>query len=298
MSRLLRRWRDARLPKVAALTIVRDEAVMLPRWLRYYGDQLGTDHLVVIDHGSTDGSTDDLPCRVIRNPELTGPSFERARMRLLTRVARELLERHDAVVFTDCDEFLLVDPDRYGGLREYVAANPDRDVTGGLGFNVVHRADREATIRADLPVLGQRRYGMFVQRLCKPSLKRVDAKWRFASHGIAVPYRPDPALLLVHLKYADAEHLRRVGDQRFAVREAAGLTPRSAWALTGEDQVRALADVVAGPDDPPYFDPGSYDTERLVRTRGGAWEAGGVREFEAMRRGPLLQLPERYFGLV
>jgi hypothetical protein len=298
MKGLLRRWRSARRPAVAALTIVRDEAVMLPRWLRYYGDQLGLDHLVVIDHGSTDGSTDDLPCRVIRNPELTGPSFERARMRLLTRVARELLERHDAVVFTDCDEFLLADPARYDGLRDYVAANPDREVTGGFGFNIVHRADREPALREDLPVLGQRRYGIFIQRLCKPSLKRVDAKWRFASHGIAVPYEPDPALLLVHLKYADAEHLRRVGDQRFAVREAAGLGPRSGWAMTGDEQVRVLAEIVTGPDDPPYFDPASLDPAGLVRHRGGAWEAGGLRELAAMRQGPLLQLPEKYFGLV
>ncbi|MDH2415150.1 glycosyltransferase family 2 protein [Nocardioides sp. CER19] len=294
---LLGRWRG-RKPKVAALTMVRDEAAMLPRWVGYYGAQLGVDHLVVIDHGSSDGSTDDLPCRVIRNPELDGPTFERARMRLLTRVARDLLRDHDAVVFTDCDEFLVADPERYGGLRDYVAANPDRQVTGGLGFNVVHRADREPALRPDLPVLGQRRSGMFIQRLCKPSLKRVDAKWRFASHGIEAPYEPDPALLLVHLKYADAEHLRSVGDQRFAVREAAGLTQRSAWAMTGADQVQALAEVVAGPDEPPVFDPTSLDPATLVRTRGGAWEAGGVREFEAMRQGPLLQLPERFLGLV
>jgi hypothetical protein len=297
LSGLLGRWRGGRAPKVAALTMVRDEAVMLPRWLGYYGEQLGVEHLTVVDHGTTDGSTDDLPCRVIRDPALDGPTFERARMRYLTGVARDLLHDHDAVVFTDCDEFLVPDPDRYDGLRDYVART-DRPVTGGLGFNVVHRADREPALDPDAPVLGQRRAGMFIQRLCKPSLKRVDAKWRFASHGIEAAYEPDPALLLVHLKYADAEHLRLVGDQRFAVREAAGLTARSAWARTGTEQVAELAEVVAGPDEPPFFDPSTLDPAGLVRTRGGAWEADGIREFEAMRAGPLLQLPPKWFGLV
>lgn len=298
MRGLVSRWRARRRPRVAAMTMVRDEALMLPRWVGYYGAQVGLDHLVVIDHGSTDGSTDDLPCRVIRDPRLEGPTFERARMRLLTRVARGLLESHDAVVFTDCDEFLLADPDRYDGLVDYVARNPGRQVTGGLGFNVVHRADREPPLDPARPILGQRRDGMVVPRLCKPSLKRVDAKWRYASHGIEAPFQPDPALLLAHMKYADADQLRLVGDQRFAVREAAGLTPRSAWARTGEQLVADLAEVTAGPDEPAYFDPTRYDPAAMVRVRGGAWEAYGPREFESMRQGPLLRLPERYLGLV
>ena len=41
---------------------------MLPRWVQYYGDQLGQDNLVVLDDNSVDGSTEHLPCTVLRLP--------------------------------------------------------------------------------------------------------------------------------------------------------------------------------------------------------------------------------------
>lgn len=294
----LLRLRGHRRPRVAAITMVRDEAIMLPRWVRYYGDQLGHDNLTVIDHASTDGSTSGLDCRVVPAPDLTGRPFERARMRIVSRMARELLQRYDAVIFTDCDEFLIADPDRYDGLRDYVRANPQLPVTGGMGFNVVHRVGEEGPLRADLPMLGQRRYGMFVSRLCKPSLKRVEAPWRMASHGIKAAYQPDPALLLAHFKYADADQLRIVGDLRFAVREAARLTEMSAWARTGDEQVDELARLVAHDGPVADFDPAAYDPATLVAPWKEGWQAAGAREIEAMRAGPLLRLPDKYLGVV
>ena len=43
---------------------------MLPRWIAHYAAQVGMESLVVIDDNSTDGSTDDLPCTVVRIPPL------------------------------------------------------------------------------------------------------------------------------------------------------------------------------------------------------------------------------------
>src|SRR5262245_57139984 len=55
-------------PRVAVLTTVRDEAQMLPRWLDYYGRQVGSENLLVLDDNSVDGSTKDLPCTVYQLP--------------------------------------------------------------------------------------------------------------------------------------------------------------------------------------------------------------------------------------
>ncbi len=46
--------------KIAALTFAYNELVNLPIWRRYYGQQFGEHNLFLIDHGSDDGSTDDL----------------------------------------------------------------------------------------------------------------------------------------------------------------------------------------------------------------------------------------------
>jgi hypothetical protein len=277
--------------------MVRDEARMLPRWLGYYGDQLGLENLTVIDHGSTDGSTSGIGCRVVPGPELDGRPFENVRMRFVNRVARRLLASYDAVVFTDCDEFLIADPDRYDGLADFVAAHPELPVTGGLGFNVIHRVGLEPPLRADLPVLGQRRHGIFVSRLCKPSVKRIDAPWRLASHGIGAEYRPHPGLLLAHFKYADAGELQRIGDLRRALHEESGLSRDSAWALTGADQVSELDRLVADREPSGTFDPPAYDPSSLVVPFPRGWQAAGAREFDAMLDAPLLTLPDRYSGI-
>lgn len=287
-----------RAPRVAALTVVRDEAAMLPRWVRYYGDQLGLDHLVVVDDRSADGSTDGLPCRVVRHDGFPDGRFEQARMALASRLAAELLRRHDAVIFTDADEFLLADPQQYDGLVDFVARRPDLPVAAGLGLNVVHHVDHEPALVADRPVLGQRRYAKFVGKICKPSLKRVDAPWVKASHGIRAPYVPDRGLLMVHLKFADLELTRRTADLRHAVREQAGLTEKSAWARSGDAIAGEFRSYLNGGPEVPEFDAALVDPTRYVAARDGLWEATGARQLRVMAEDPLLRVPSRYHGLV
>ena len=287
-----------RTPRVAALTVVRDEAAMLPRWVRYYGDQVGTENLVVVDDGSSDGSTDGLSCRVVRHGGFPDGQFEKARMALASRIGSELLRSHDAVVFTDADEFLLPDPDRYDGLRDFVARRPDLEVAAGLGLNVVHHLDHEGALCPERPVLGQRRFAKLVGKMCKPSLKRVDAPWVRASHGIRAPYVPDRGLLMVHLKFADLDLLRRTADLRHAVRLRAGLTEKSAWARSGDELALELRSWLNGGPDAPELDAVPVDPARYVVERDGVWEAAGRRQLRAMAEGPLLRVPERFHGLV
>lgn len=290
--------RRTRAPRIAALTVVRDEASMLPRWIRYYGDQLGIENLVVVDDHSTDGSTSDLPCRVIPHEGFPKGRFEQARMVLVSRLGSDLLRDHDAVIFTDADEFLLADPDRYEGLRDFVARRPDLQVGAGMGLNVVHHLDHEAALVPDQPVLGQRRFAKFVSKICKPSLKRVDAPWVKASHGIKAPYVPDRDLLMVHFKFADFDLMRRTADLRHAVRVEAGLTEASAWAHSGESIAGEFRSFLNGGPEVTEFDAKLVDPAQLVREGDGIWQATGSRQMRVMVEGPLLRVPVRYHGMV
>lgn len=292
----------ARRGGIAAITVVRDEPEMLPRWVAHYGREVGLDHLLVVDDGSIDGSTSGLPCRVVENPGFPAGDFERARMRLVSELATDLLRTHEAVLFTDVDEFLIADPARHAGLAGLLAARPETDVLAGLALNVVHDIAHEPPLDPGGPVLGQRRLAAFVPTLCKPSIKRVDAPWRRASHGIAAPFRPDRELFLVHLKYADADLLRATADRRHAVHERSGLTDQSAWARTGDEMVAELASFMpegfGGPADVPEFNPDAVDLDALVEQRGDTYLAVGRRQLHVMRQRHLVRVPDRLIGTV
>ncbi len=287
------------LPTVAAITMARDEGAMLTRWVRYYGDQLGLDHLVVIDDNSSDGSTRDLPCSVLHIPPIKA-SFEEARMGMLSSLSASLLQAYDAVLFADVDEFVVADPDKYDGLLDLVADRKGKQALGVMGLNVVQLAD-EAPLDPAQPILGQRRAAKFMPLMCKPSLKWVPADWRWASHGIMAPYKVDPDLYMFHMKFADRDLLQAAGDRRRALVELDGRAKSSSWRLGGDEMV-ALLDRIAADTDPAQIEPFKPTRKALkngVEERpAGTWRAVGAGQTVAMERRMVVGIPERFHGLL
>ncbi len=74
----------------AAVTFVYNESVNLPIWAKYCAGQFGTESHLVIDRGSDDGSTEQLPAAVaIRLATLLGlTERERSRAALAFQVER------------------------------------------------------------------------------------------------------------------------------------------------------------------------------------------------------------------
>lgn len=288
------------LPTVLVMTMARDEAEMLPRWVRHYADQVGLENVVVLDDNSVDGSTDDLGCTVHRLPPLAGERFEGTRMRLLSGLAGGFLAAYDVVVFVDVDEFLIPDPTRHTDLRSFLAARPHREVIAPVALNVVHVPQVEGPLHADEPVLGQRRFAKFTPLMCKPSIKRIDAGWRWASHGIESPFEVDPELFMLHLKFADRDALRRVAAHRKALVDTDGRAKGSSWSRDVDDIVaafdRAVADVDV--DSVPEFDPRAVDLSRVVEPREGWYRAVGAGQVQALKQQPLHRVPESLLGKI
>ena len=99
----------------AVVTMVHNEAVFLPIWLRYYSRFFAPEDIYVLDHQSTDGSTagggfvrDSGRARDGR-PHLDGATRCEAHQ-------HELLERYDVVLATDVDEIVAAQP-RVGHAR-------------------------------------------------------------------------------------------------------------------------------------------------------------------------------------
>ncbi len=290
-----------RRPRVAALTMVRDEALMLPRWVEHYTRQCeSADALVVIDDNSRDGSTDDLPCPVIRVPSETKPrAFERSRMKMVSGIAAGLLGVYDAVVFTDADEFMVADPAKYDTLTDLVLDRPRVGVLGAMCLNVVHDVDHEPDLDPARPILEQRRLATFIPRMCKPGLKRSPVGWTAASHGIGVPYAIDPDLYLFHAKFADRLALQGSAEHRQWVTETYGRAKTSTWRHGADKMVRLLDTVARGADRAaarPFEAPDREALDAIVKQRGEepVWSARGANQFKAMKQQPTVLVPERF----
>lgn len=295
------------LPRVAAVTMVRNEGRMLRKWLDHYGGQLGMDSVVVVDDSSDDGSTEGLDCRVERIRPIKG-EFEPARMRIVSKVAAKLLRRHDAVVFADADEFIVPDPAKYAGLREFAAARRGSQAVGVMCLNVVHHVPTEPPLDYGRPFLDQRHLVKFVPLFCKPALKFVRNEWTTASHGIrGASYAVDPELFMFHMKFADRDHLARVAAHRRSMVDLDGRAAATSWQFTSDEMLDLLDRLNAevGADLGPDFDkvadfvPNPARLAEIVTTLdNGITRSTGARMVPAMERRPFRRIPARFRGVV
>ena len=202
----------------AVVTMVHDEAVFLPIWLRYYGRFFAPDDLYVLDHETTDGSTDvggftRIPVR--------HQGVDHTWMRdTVQDLQHHLLDTgYDAVVVTDVDEIVGPDP-AWGDLGDYLHRLDEPFVTSN-GREVVHLADVEPPIDLTRPLLAQRSRWFGNGLYSKPAVATVPMRWVPGFH------RPesgelnfDPDLYLVHLHRIDRdrclERHRRRSRRRWA----------------------------------------------------------------------------------
>jgi hypothetical protein len=192
--------------------MVYNEPVYLPMWLKYYGSQLGYQNLFVIDHGTDDGSTNDvMGASRVCLPRTPKDNVQRTQM--VSRFVASLLSYYDAVVNVDVDEFVVPDPRTFASLTAYVQATT-APATVALGMNVVHRPMQEEALQLSRPVLDQRRWVRLASPMCKPCLVRVPVTWTQGFHRCELPPHFD-GLFLFHLRYFDRDlGLRRLAGTR------------------------------------------------------------------------------------
>jgi hypothetical protein len=189
----------------AVQTIVRDESVFLPIWLRHYSRHFAPEDIYVHDHGSTDGSTE--VGGFVRIP-VEHETVDNFWMRdMLEAEERRLLESYDVVLTVDVDELVAPDP-RWGLLSDYLAGFQEEFVNC-LGYEILHLRDREPPYDPAVPVLGQRGCWFAADGYDKPSLATVPISRTLGLHGRADDrLNLDPDLFLIHLHRLDYEVCR------------------------------------------------------------------------------------------
>lgn len=202
--------------RCAVFTIARNEPAFLPVWLRYYGAHFDASDVYVLDNDSTDRSADGLEgsCNLLtvhRDESAEGGASVLVWLEgVVESFFSFLLRSYDAVLFTDVDEFIVPDPERYaGGLREYVESFPGPAATCS-GYNVVHQPDEgEGPLRFDEPILRQRGFWHHSPHwYSKRVLGRIPLSWNIGFHDEynAPEVEPDPELFLLHMHRVDYDY--------------------------------------------------------------------------------------------
>lgn len=193
----------------AAFTVVKDEPVMLPLWLRHYGRWFEADDLYVLDHDSTVPTAAGIEdsCSVVQVHREGAFDHDWLRSTVET-FQRFLLQSYDAVLFAEADELVVADPVHYSGLDDYID-RMERAAARCSGFNVVHQPG-EPALDFDAPLLAQRSVWHASLQYCKRLLSRVPSRWAQGFHDeLGAPDdAPDPHLLLVHLHRIDYDACR------------------------------------------------------------------------------------------
>jgi hypothetical protein len=207
--RSLARWAEPPLdprPSRAVATIVHDEEFFFPIWLAYYSRFFAPEDIYVLDHDTTDGSTD-------------GPGFNRIPVShdgvdhqwmvdTVQALQHELQARYDIVLVTDVDEIVVPDPAR-GDLGGYLDRFEERFIACH-GFELAHRPDEEAPYDPAVPIMSQRHWWFANAAYNKPILATEPLDWIPGFHGVTSgEFNFDPGLFLVHLHRLDYEECRK-----------------------------------------------------------------------------------------
>ncbi len=192
--------------------MVYNEADFLPIWRRHYAAAVGEENCYVLDHGSNDGSTDNLGrVNVMRIPR--SPMDEAKRGRFLSEFCSSMLTWYDAFAYTDVDEMLVVDPAIAPDLITLLRLSPHKVLTA-FGVNVLHRMNHDVALDPEGVISAQRRWIYPTAAMAKPLVMRKPIKWSPGFHSYDGP-PVFAGLFNMHLAQVDYEiALRRQVKRR------------------------------------------------------------------------------------
>eukprot|EP01040_Poterioochromonas_malhamensis_P007778 gene7778-8411_t len=212
--------RENPLTTCAVFTMVRNEATFLPLWIRYYERFVPSKDIWILDHNSTDGSTDrDKIAEGINVLKLVGDVafsphyFLNRNIELFQQ--RLLRAGYSCVLFAEVDEFIVPHPNSYpeGDLMTYFQDFRDNisyDTVTTNGFDVCHLSEGQI-IEPDLDVnqnlIIQRNFWFPDILFGKSILTKIPVRYQPGFHSSF--YRDktrvyfDKTLFLVHFHYSD-----------------------------------------------------------------------------------------------
>ena len=207
-----------KLKKIAAITMARNDEFFLTRWIKYYGEMIGTENLYIY----LDGTDRKIPknagtANITKLPhtDMTRSVGDKYRIGLINDLAKKLLKTYDIVIGCDCDEFLIVDPAVNKNLAEYLSELKIKNTVSGLGLDIGQNMKMEQTLDITKPILEQREYALLSTRYTKPVVKNAPLDWGSGFHSISGHnFHIDKNLYLLHFGAVDMQMLEHKAASR------------------------------------------------------------------------------------
>ena len=197
--------------KIAAITMARNDTFFLSRWIKYYGDLIGTENLYIYLDGTdqeTPKNAGNAHITKLPHTDMSRSAGDKYRIGLISDLANKLLSEYDIIIGCDCDEFLIVDPDLGVTLPEYLSAKQINTTLSGLGLDVGQHLTHEKPLDASKPFLPQRSYALLSTRYTKPVVINRPVRWGSGFHSIKNHnFHIDPNLYLLHFGAVDMDML-------------------------------------------------------------------------------------------
>lgn len=207
-----------KLKKIAAITMARNDEFFLTRWIKYYGDEIGTENLYIYLDGTdqvTPKNAGAAHIKKLPHTDMPRAAGDKYRIGLMNDLARELLKSYDIVIGCDCDEFLIVDTNTNKTLAEYLSDIKIRNTVSGLGLDVGQNMNCESTLDTSAPILPQREYALLSTRYTKPVVKNAPVDWGSGFHSISGHnFHIDKNLYLLHFGAVDMQMLEQKAAAR------------------------------------------------------------------------------------
>lgn len=198
----------------AVFTIVREENFYLPKWHRYYSQNVPECDVYVVNHVPKNSETKDTCCDFLANSDSTvyvedEEYFSTKWIRdTAQKYQRLLLQSYEAVIFTDVDEIIVPSADSgFADLADFMrdfllSKQTNWRVTA---YSLIHFPDKhEPKFDFAKNIFEQRMYWYRDDYYDKPLVSKKPLNWVYGFHRANnMNPTPHPGLVLIHLHQFD-----------------------------------------------------------------------------------------------
>jgi hypothetical protein len=200
--------------KCAVFTIVKNESFFLPIWLKYYKKYFNDSDIYVLDHQSTDGSTNNLTVNVV--PIVNELAFDHQWLcDTVQNQQAKLLEEYECVIFAESDELLYSTSYPLNELINKFLSDTHVNYITCVGHEVIQNLDTETPMLEGEELFKKRNYWFDYGDYDKTLISKIPLTWIWGFHLTRVgekKYGYD--LHMAHLHRCDFELMLKRHEER------------------------------------------------------------------------------------